>query len=139
MIILDTNVISELMRPRPETQVVGWVDAQPTSSLFTTAITEAELLLGVCLLPAGKRRALLEEAVLQMLVEDFRNRILPFDSMATRHFAELVSSRRRAGHPMLHADAQIAAIARGHGAALATRNVTDFEGCGLTLVNPWHR
>lgn len=137
MIVLDTNVLSELMRPSPHPRVVRWVAAQPVRSLFTTAITEAEILLGVALLPTGKRRSALKEAVVAMFAEDLRGRILPFESAAAAEFASILSSRRRGGRPMSHADAQIAAIARSHGARVATRNISDFEGCELSLCNPW--
>ena len=106
---------------------------------FATAITEAEVLFGIALLPEGKRRRLLESAVAEMFSDDFEGRILPFDSAATRDFANIVATRRRDGRPISHADAQIAAIARCHGAAVATRNVADFEGCNLNLHNPWDR
>ncbi|MFH2005223.1 MAG: type II toxin-antitoxin system VapC family toxin [bacterium] len=139
MIILDTNVVSELMRPRPNRQVARWISSQPASSLFTTAITEAEIRLGVALLPRGKRREALQSAVTLMFAEDFEDRVLPFGSASTSAFADLVASRRRGGRPISHADAQIAAIARCHGAAVATRNTADFEGCDLKLVNPWER
>ncbi len=137
MIILDTNVVSELMRPRPDPRALRWVSAQPTRSLFTTAITEAEILLGVALLPEGKRRRALELAVGEMFSDDFEGRVLPFDSAATSDFADIVATRRRNGRPISHADAQIAAIARCHGASVATRNVSDFEGCSVKLLNPW--
>jgi predicted nucleic acid-binding protein len=137
MIILDTNVVSELMRPKPNRQVVRWVSSQPARSLFTTAVTEAEIQLGIALLPQGKRRKALESTVTQMFAEDFDGRVLPFDSAATVAFADIVASRRRSGRPISHADAQIAAVARCHGAAVATRNVSDFEDCDLSLLNPW--
>lgn len=139
MIILDTNVVSELMRPRPHRRVVRWVAAQSAHSLFTTAITEAEILLGVALLPEGKRRRTLESAVTEMFSEDFDGRVLPFDSAATRDFADVIATRRNGGRPISHADAQIAAIARCHGAAVATRNVSDFEVCDVELIDPWDR
>ena len=137
MILLDTNVLSELMRPRPGPGVEHWMAAQPDSSLFISAITEAELRYGVALLPPGKRRAGLASMVAAMLAEDFAGRILPFDSAAATAFAEIAAARRRAGHPITQADAQIAAIAASRGAALATRNVPDFDGCGIAVVNPW--
>lgn len=139
MIILDTSVVSELMRPRPDRRVVRWVDAQPNRSLFTTAITEAEILLGIELLPYGKRREQLGKAVVEMFAQDFEGRILGFDSAAAPDFAGIIASRRRLGRPISHADAQIAAIAHCHGAAVATRNVPDFDDCDLTLLNPWDR
>lgn len=137
MIVLDTNVLSELMRAAPERAVELWLAAQPQASVFVSAITEAELRYGLALLPAGQRRSGLTLAVERMLTEDFNGRILPFDSPAAIGFAELAAARRLAGRPISQADAQIAAIARSRGAALATRNVADFEGCGLKIVNPW--
>jgi hypothetical protein len=137
MIILDTNVVSELMRAEPDRQVVRWVAAQPVRALFTTAITQAEILLGVALLPQGKRRRALESAVEEMFAEDFEGRVLAFDGSAAPSFASVVAKRRQGGRPISQADAQIAAIAACHGARIATRNVGDFEECGVGLVNPW--
>lgn len=137
MIILDTNVLSELMRPEPSRQVVRWVAAQPVRALFTTAITQAEILLGLALLPHGKRRRALETAVDEMFAEDFDGRVLAFDSSAAPSFASVVAKRRQDGRPISQADAQIVAIAACHGARVATRNVSDFEDCGIGLVNPW--
>jgi predicted nucleic acid-binding protein len=137
MILLDTNILSELMRPAPEKEVEQWLADQPDASVFISAITEAELRYGVALLPAGKRRSTLASVIEDMLREDFTGRILPFDSAAAVAFAEIAATRRQAGRPIAQADAQIAAIARSRGAALATRNVPDFDGCGIELVNPW--
>ena len=137
MIILDTNVLSELIRPLPDQHVVTWVSEQPAVTLFTTTITQAEILYGVRLLPSGKRREHLQEAVEAMFAMDLENRILAFDSIAATEYAEIAASRRRAGRPISQFDAQIAAIARRHDATLATRNHADFEGCGIAVVNPW--
>jgi len=137
MILLDTNVLSELMRPLPGPGVEHWLATQPDASLFISAITEAELRYGVALLPPGKRRDGLAAVVAAMLAEDFAGRILPFDSAAVAAFAEIAAARRRAGRPIAQADAQVAAIAASRGAALATRNVPDFDGCGIAVVNPW--
>lgn len=137
MIILDTNVISELMRPAPSRSVVKWIATRPAVSLFTTTITQAELLYGIALLPNGRRRSSLEDAAGIMFEEDFADRVLPFDTPSARAFAEIASQRRRAGEPIAQLDAQIAAIARSRNGALATRNVSDFEGCGIALHNPW--
>lgn len=140
MIILDTNVLSEVMRPLPTADVLRWLAAQPASRLFTTTITQAEILYGLELLPRGKRRAALESAVEAMFEEDFANRILPFDSDAARVFPPIAASRRALGRPITQSDAQIAAIARSRGAALATRNTGDFEHCGILVLDPWgHR
>ena len=137
MILLDTNILSELMRSAPEPAVERWLAAQPDASVFITAITEAELRYGVALLPSGNRRTALATEIEGMLKDDFGGRILPFDSVAAQAFAVLASERRRAGKPISQADAQIAAVARSRGASLATRNVPDFEGCGIEVINPW--
>jgi predicted nucleic acid-binding protein len=137
MNVLDTNVVSELMRPEPHGAVEAWIDAQSVDSLYITSITQAEILHGVLLLPKGKRRLLLERAARDMFVEDFAERILSFDSEAAPTYAEIAANRRHAGKPISHFDAQIAAIARTHGALLVTRNVNDFVGCGIRLLDPW--
>jgi predicted nucleic acid-binding protein len=137
MILLDTNIVSELMRPAPSQAVMAWLAAQPAASLFISAVTEAELRYGVMLLPEGRKRAELVSAIEAMLAEDFADRILPFDSAAAMAFADISSSRRQAGRPISQFDALIAAIARSRGAELATRNVADFEGSGVEVINPW--
>jgi toxin FitB len=137
MIILDTNVVSELMRKTPDEGVVSWLDNQPADESYLTAITVAELLYGVERLPDGRRKAELGQQVVAMTTEDFHQRIAPFDEIAAAHYADIVVQRERAGLPISMADAQIAAICRSHGATLATRNVHDFAGVGLTIVNPW--
>jgi predicted nucleic acid-binding protein len=137
MIILDTNVLSELMRPTPASIVVDWISAQPAASLYTTSITQAEILHGLMLLTPVRRRNALEAAATSMFAEDFGGRILGFGTDAAPPYARIASDRRRAGRPISHFDAQIAAIARSTGAAIATRNLGDFDGCGVTLVNPW--
>lgn len=135
--LLDTNVLSELLRGQPEPAVLHWFAGQPATALFTSAVTQAEMLLGAEQLPAGQRREKLRAALRAMFAEDFAGRIWAFDSDAAPHFAQVVDVRRRAGRPISQFDAQIAAIALQRGAALATRNTADFEGCGLALVNPW--
>jgi len=137
MIILDTNVLSELMKPTPAAKVVDWVAAQPAAGLYTTSITQAEILHGLMLLPQGRRRRALEAAATSMFLEDFGGRILGFGTDAAPPYARIASDRRRAGRPISHFDAQIAAIARFTGAGIATRNLADFEGCGVKLVDPW--
>lgn len=137
MIILDTNVLSELMKAAPAGGVVAWVAAQPGAGLYTTSVTQAEILHGLMLLPKGRRRVALEAAATAMFAEDFRGRILGFGSDAAPAYARIASERRRAGRPISQLDAQIAAIAATAGATIATRNVADFEGCGVALVDPW--
>ncbi len=137
MILLDTNVLSELMRREPAAAVVAWLADQPSTSVFTTSISQAEILHGIHLLPAGKRRKLLEEAAEAMFREDFGDRILPFGSDAAEPYARIAADRRRAGRPISHFDAQIAAIARSNRAAIATRSAVDFDLCGVKVVNPW--
>jgi predicted nucleic acid-binding protein len=137
MIVLDTNVLSELMKTRPDCRVVAWLRRQPGASLYTTSITQAEILYGLALLPSGKRRQELESAVNEMFELEFQGRVLSFGSGAAAMFAELAAARRLAGQPISHFDAQIAAITRISAARLATRNVSDFTGCGLEIVNPW--
>jgi predicted nucleic acid-binding protein len=137
MIVLDTNVLSEPLRPTPSPKVLEWLRSQPGTALFTTTIAEAELLYGIALLSQSKRRRSLEAAVERIFAEQLAGRILPFDSAAAREYADIAAIRRRAGRPMSETDAQIAAIARSRGAELATRNVADFAGCELEVINPW--
>jgi len=125
------------MKPAPAASVVRWAAAQPASGLYTTSITQAEILHGVKLLPTGRWRKAFESAAEAMFGEDFAGRILPFGSDAAGLYAGIAAERRRAGRPISHFDAQIAAIARCNGAAIATRNVADFEGCGVKVINPW--
>lgn len=136
MIILDTNVVSELLRPLPAPQVEAWLAAQEPAGVFLTAIGAAELRYGVAILPEGRRRDGLAAAIDGLLRDDFRDRVLPFDAAAATAFAAIAAGRRAAG-AIAQADGQIAAICRVHGAALATRNVRDFEGCGLAVIDPW--
>ena len=136
-LLLDTNVLSELLRANPDANVTAWFASQHAEALFVSAVTQAEMLFGAALLPAGRRRAQLEQQLHAMFDEDFARRVLPFDSDAARTYAGVVSGRRQAGRPISQFDAQIAAIALAQRAGLVTRNVDDFEECGLTLVNPW--
>lgn len=137
MIVLDTNVVSEFLRSSPEKQVEAWLSVQDGAMVYFTAVGEAELRHGVAILPAGRRCALILDAIEGMLEEDFRDRILPFDSNAACAYAVIAAERRAAGRPISQFDCQIAAIARAHGAAVATRNTADFEGCGIEVINPW--
>jgi toxin FitB len=138
MILLDTNVISELMRREPSAQVVAWIEERPRSRLGITTITEAEILYGIELLPKGRRKHALLTTAQMMFSEDFRGRIFPFNSEAASAFAKIAAIRQTQGKPISQLDAQIAAIVQTVGAELATRNVTDFEGCGIKVQNPWH-
>jgi predicted nucleic acid-binding protein len=138
MIILDTNVLSELMTPKPSGRVTAWVRKQPATDLFTTSITEAEIFYGIELLPQGKRREGLLVAAESMFTEDLAGRIFAFESDAARFFAAIAARRYALGRPISHADAQIAAIARMRGATLATRNVADFKDCGIEVIDPWN-
>ena len=138
MIIIDTNVVSELMRASPDPAVLAWFAGHAADTLFLTAISEAELRTGAAILPAGQRRDRLVGAIDAMIDQDFAGRILSFDSPAARSYAEIAASRRAAGKPIMDADSQIAAIVRACSAMIATRNVKDFEGCGIDVVNPWN-
>lgn len=135
--LLDTNILSELLRAAPHAAVEAWAAGQPAESLFVSSVTQAEMQLGARLLPSGKRRQSLERALTAMFEEDFAQRILPFDSAAVPAYVDVVSRRRMAGRPISQFDAQIAAIALTHRQQLATLNTGDFEGCGLSLVNPF--
>ena len=137
MRLLDTNVVSELMKAAPNAGVLAWVDGLSRAELFVASITQAELLYGVALLPPGRRRDDVARAVDAVFSELFREHVLPFDSAAASAYAEIGAARRRAGRPISAFDAAIAAIARSRGAALATRNTADFEGCGVDVIDPW--
>lgn len=138
MILLDTNVISELLRPSPDPAVLAWVSAQDAETLYVTAVTEAELRYGVAVLPQGRRKAALSALVDTVLREDFAGRVLPFDAPAAACYAEIGAARKAAGQPISQFDCQIAAIARASAMTLATRNRRDFEDCGIEVIDPWH-
>lgn len=138
MILLDTNVLSELMRPVPSAAVESWMSGQPVAGIFISAITEAELRYGLALLPDGQRQRRLVAQAEAMLAEDFAGRVLPFDSPAASAYARIAAARRLSGRPIAQADAQIAAIAASRGASLATRNTADFVDCGIDVVDPWN-
>jgi predicted nucleic acid-binding protein len=139
MTILDTNVLSELMRRKPSPRVVAWVAKQPATELFTTSITEAEIFYGIEILAKGKRRDGLLAVAEAMFVEDLAGRVFGFTSEDARVFSKIAAGRRALGRPINQADAQIAAIAQVRRAKLATRNVEDFEDCGIDVVDPWNR
>ena len=137
--MLDTNVISEAFTASPSSAVLDWLAAQHSESVFITAITQAELLYGIEVLPEGKRRTRLYQAINNVLSEEFQERILPFDEDSARAFARIVSSREAMGLPISQFDAMIASICRSRRAAIATRNVNDFKHCGIDIVNPWEK
>lgn len=139
MILLDTNILSEVLRAAPEPRVLDWIGRQAASSLFVTTVTQAEILYGIAILDKGRRRDELAAAALLMFSEDFFGRLLAFDGDAATAFAEIAAARRGMGRPISQFDAQIAAIARSRGAILATRNSRDFEHCGIEIVDPWSR
>jgi hypothetical protein len=136
--LLDTNVLSELMRPQPNSTVLDWFERHGTDTFHTSAITKAEILLGIALLPKGKRREQLASTAERMFTEDFAGRCLPFDDNSAAEYALMVAARSRIGLPISTEDGQIAAIALRHGLSLTTRNLKDFANIdGLVLVNPW--
>jgi predicted nucleic acid-binding protein len=137
VILLDTNVVSALMRREPEPVVVRWLDALPAESVWLPSITVFEVRFGLELLPAGRRRRALEQAFARALEEDFEDRVVPFDRPAAEAAAMIAAEQRRAGRPVEMRDVQLAGIARARRAALATRNVRHFKGLGISLVDPW--
>ena len=139
MIILDTNILSELMRSQPDKLVLRWIATHKATDLFITALTQAEILYGLELLPKGKRRTALIQAAQSMFDVDLARRILPFDADAAQQLAILAVKRKKIGRPISQLDAQIAAISSSNNATLATRNISDFEECGIDLINPWEK
>lgn len=137
MIVLDTNIISELMRARPNARILDWLAAQPPAGLFTTTLTQAEIFYGLALLPEGRRRDDLIAAARPIFEHELAGRILGFDSDAAMAYPEIAARRRKAGQPITQIDGQIAAIVASRGARLATRNVRDFVDCGIVVVDPW--
>lgn len=135
-VILDTNVVSELMRAAPDKHVEGWVRRVPPAVVYTTSVTLAEVRFGIARLPAGRRRDLLADAA-EDIFGAFEDRVLPFDAAAANQYADVVVERERAGAPIAGFDAQIAAICRSRRAVLATRNTADFSRLGLDLIDPW--
>lgn len=137
MIVLDTNVVSEPLRPEPDPAVLAWLNAQEPQTLYLTTVNLAELLAGVTLLPAGRRRDALAQALSTQVVALFGGRILPFDAKAAEMFATLHANAHAQGNPIGFADGAIAAIAAANGFALATRNARDFNGAGVEVIDPW--
>jgi predicted nucleic acid-binding protein len=137
MIVLDTNVLSEILRPTPDPKVLAWLDSQSRSSLFTTAVTRGEMFYGIRVLPDGQRRQSLWAAMVDIFNEDFAGQVLSFDGDAADAYAEIAASRKGAGKPISQFDAMIVATARSRGADLATRNGKDFVDCGVDIIDPW--
>ena len=137
MIILDTNVVSEPLKPSPEPAVLAWLDRQAPETLYLTTINLAELLAGIEALPQGRRRTKLYEALTTQMMPLFIERILAFDKKAAEGFALINAGAKAAGNPISFADGAIAAIASAHGFWLATRNVSDFRGTGVEVIDPW--
>jgi predicted nucleic acid-binding protein len=137
MIVVDTNVISELLRPIPHDAVLRWASAVEASSLFTTAISQAELLASAATIPEGKRRAELQKTIQTVLVRSFDDRIVPFDSTAAPHYASIMAKHKAMGRPIKDADAMIAAICLSRAATIVTRDLNGFGYLGLDVFNPW--
>jgi len=136
MIVLDTNVVSEAMKPEPNPAVLAWLNDQAAETLYISSVTLAELLFGIQALPQGRRRNLLDSA-LNDLLELFKGRVLPFDTDAARHYAELALSARKGGRGFPTQDGYIAAIAASRGFAVASRDTAPFEAAGVAVINPW--
>ncbi len=137
MILLDTNIVSEVMKPAPADRVLRWLDDQETEDLYLSTITVAEISFGIRILPDGRRRNTLTGRFEDFVARGFNQRILPFDTAAAYLFGDIMGHRREMGRPMSFPDGQIAAIARTHHFALATRNVDDFDHCGVEVLNPF--
>jgi predicted nucleic acid-binding protein len=137
MFVLDTNILSAMMSTRVVPEVAEWIAGQPVGLLFTTSISQAEILSGIAIMPESRRRSDLEAAAGAMFLEDFEGRVLPFDMNAAVAYADIFAARRRAGRPTSTVDLLIASVARSHHASVVTRDVSGFEGCGLKVINPW--
>ena len=137
MFVLDTNILSAMMSTRVVPEVAEWIAGQPVGLLFTTSISQAEILSGIAIMPESRRRSDLEAAAGAMFLEDFEGRVLPFDMNAAVAYADIFAARRRAGRPTATVDLLIASVARSHHASVVTRDVNGFEGCGLRVINPW--
>jgi hypothetical protein len=137
--VLDTNVLSEVMKAEPDAAVTGWLRSCPAEAMFTTAISRGEIVYGIRRLPEGIRRRWLERAALTMFAEEFAGRVLPFDADAADVYADLRLARARLGHPLAAEDGMIAAIARTHAATVVTRDIGGFARCGIAIIDPWGR
>jgi predicted nucleic acid-binding protein len=137
MFVLATNILSAMMSTRVVPEVAEWIAGQPVGLLFTTSISQAEILSGIAIMPESRRRSDLEAAAGAMFLEDLEGRVLPFDMNAAVAYADIFAARRRAGRPTATIDLLIASVARSHHASVVTRDVSGFEGCGLKVINPW--
>ena len=137
MILLDTNVVSEPLRHEPDPRVIEWIDAQPMETMFLSAVTVAELRLGVALLPTGKRRSALGAKLEDHVLPLFAGRVLPFELACTQAYATLIAKARSAGFAVATADGYIAAIAKSHRLSVATRDSGAFKAAGVTVIDPW--
>ena len=137
MIVLDTNVLSETLKPLPNAAVVAWMTTQPRSTLFTTTVVEAEILYGVAVLADGARKTQLQAALKAIFTEDLSGQVIPFDRDCAEAYAAIAAKRKNLGQPISQFDAMIADATASRGATLATRNLRDFADCGIRLINPW--
>jgi predicted nucleic acid-binding protein len=137
VIVLDTNVVAEFMKTSPAVRVAQWLASHARSRIFTTSVTQAEIFFGLEIMPHGRKRDALYKAAAAMFRDKFANHVLAFDGDASHTFAQIAAARRKAGKPIGQFDCQIAAIARLHGAAIATRDLRDFADCGVDLIDPW--
>jgi predicted nucleic acid-binding protein len=137
MFLLDTNILSAMMSSRPAPEVAAWIVKQAIAELFTTSISQVEILSGLAIMRESRRRRDLEAAARAMFTEDFEGRVLPFDQNAAVAYADIFAARRRAGRPAATLDLMIASVARSRGASMVTRDVSGFEGSGVTVINPW--
>lgn len=137
MILLDTNIVSELWKPQPEPRVLAWLDAQALETLYLSTITMAELRFGIAAMPQSKRQAVLHERLETEVLPLFSGRILAFDLDASKSYASLMADARRAGKSIGLADGLIAAIAYSHGLFVATRDISPFQACNVKTINPW--
>ena len=138
MFVLDTNVLSTIMAERPSPEVAAWIALQPDNELFTTAISQAEILSGLTIMPQGRRRSALETAARAIFSDDFDGRVLTFDTAAATAYADIFAARRRAGRSTAPLDLMIAAVAIANSASVVTRDISGFEGCGVEIINPWN-
>lgn len=136
MIVLDTNVVSEAMKPGPDPAVRAWLNDQAAETLYLSSVTLAELLFGIRALPAGKRKNMLDRALTELL-ELFKERVLPFDTDAARHYADLAETARNGGRGFPTPDGYIAAVAVSRGFIVASRDTSPYEAAGVTVINPW--